>query len=575
MSDIISPVITDAARLAALREAVRPRAYPATAYDHLCRVAAVALDVPVVLVSLVDDAGQFFHGMSGLLGEIATCRSTPLSQSFCRHVVERGAALRIVDSRVHPLVQDNPIIGRLGVIGYLGVPLTTSAGHCLGSLCAITHVPREWTPADESVLSDLSHIVISDLELRAELNYREAREAAGDPSIGAEGLPGSARDLLEQLHEGVAAVDRSWRLTYLNTVGARALDVSPSTVAGQVLWEAVPSIAGTPFERLLREAAAARQALELEAQVERTGRWFDVRVVPARHGLSVYFTDTTERRRTLQALQSREEQLRHAQKMEAIGALAGGIAHDFNNLLTVIRANTELLLENDDDREQRAADLTEIHQAATRAAALTQQLLAFGRRQPVQAGPLDVSSTVASLSPMLRRLIPSSVEMETIAPVALPAVRMDVSQLEQVVVNLMVNARDAMPTGGKLRLQVSAVELPAPRADGAVVVPEGNWVTVTVRDSGVGIAPSHLARIFEPFFTTKELGKGTGMGLATVYRIVDDAGGFIAVDSVVGSGTRVRVYLPALTEGAEAFDEGAPVISDGQQRLRLIHPVLV
>ena len=165
--------------------------------------------------------------------------------------------------------------------------------------------------------------------------------------------------------------------------------------------------------------------------------------------------------------------------------------------------------------------------------------------------------------------------METIAPVALPAVRMDVSQLEQVVVNLMVNARDAMPTGGKLRLQVSAVELPAPRADGAVVVPEGNWVTVTVRDSGVGIAPSHLARIFEPFFTTKELGKGTGMGLATVYRIVDDAGGLIAVDSVVGSGTRVRVYLPALTEGAVANEEGAPVTLDDQQRLRLIHPVLV
>lgn len=578
MSELLSPVITDPARLAVLREAVRPRAYPATAYDHLTRVAAVALDVPVVLVSLVDDTGQFFPGMTGLLGEIATCRRTPLSHSFCRHVVERGAVLRIEDARIHPLVQDNPAIDALGVIGYLGVPLTTSAGHVLGSLCAITHAPRAWTPADESVLLDLSQLVISDLEVRAELNRRDVLDAAAATMVRVEGLPDSAEDLLEQLHEGVAAIDRDWRLTYLNSVGARALHVAREHMLGQVLWQAIPSVMGTPFEQLLREAAAARRPLELEAQMDNTGRWFDVRVIPARHGLSVYFTDTTERRQTLAELQLREEQLRQAQKMEAIGALAGGIAHDFNNLLTVIRANAELLLDDDGDSgdpAQRRADMMEIHTAATRAASLTRQLLAFGRKQQVQPRPIDVSGTIADLIPMLRRLIPSTVEIETRCPEELPAVHMDGGQLEQVVVNLVVNARDAMPTGGRLRLHASAVQFDHPTRDASVVIPAGRWVTVTVQDSGVGIDAPDLSRIFEPFYTTKELGRGTGLGLATVFRIVHDAGGHIAVASQVGKGTRLRLYFPAVLADAAAHagdgDGTVPVTGS----MRLITPVLV
>lgn len=524
-----------------------PRAYPQHAYDPLTRIAATALDVPIALVSLVDDKGQFFQGMTGLLGEIAICRSTPMSHSFCRHVVESGAVLRIVDARVHPLVSDNPVIEELGVVGYLGIPLTTSGGYSLGSLCAITHTPREWTPADESTLTDLARMVISDLELRAELAHRERLDNGRDPSLAAEGLPSRAQDLLEQLHEGAAALDREWRFTYLNRVGARSLGVDASTVIGKSVWDVVPALNDSPFGRLLREVAAAHQPLELEAFMEGISRWFDVRAVPARHGLSVYFADTTDRRYALEALQLREAQLRQAQKMEAIGALAGGIAHDFNNLLTVIRANTELLLDDLGDDDVRAADLREIHVAATRAAALTQQLLAFGRKQQVQRRAIDVSSTIMSLTPMLRRLIPSSVEIESRCPDALPSVFMDAGQLEQVVVNLAVNARDAMPHGGLLRLHVSAIELHVPLQDASVEVPAGRWVTLVVQDTGNGMDAATLPRIFEPFFTTKDVGKGTGLGLATVFRIVDDARGVIAVDSRVGRGSRFRLYLPAMT----------------------------
>lgn len=567
MSDLYMSVLADPARLMVLRDAVRPRLFPSSAFDALTRVGARALDVPMVLVSLVDDQGQFFPGATGLLGEIAACRSTPLSHSICRHVVESGKALAIEDARVHPLVCTNPIVEELGVVGYLGIPLTTSDGLCLGSMCAMTFEPRVWTPADESALRDLADIALDELELRAELTYRERLADGQDPSLEAEGLPARSEDLLAHLHEGAASVDRQWRITYINDAGCKALEVEQSAVLGQDIWSAVCSLAGSPFETLLRDAAASRKPLELEAYVPQSERWYEVRAVPARHGLAVYFTDSTERRRAVEALAIREEQLRQAQKMEAIGALAGGVAHDFNNLLTVIRANCELLLDDIAPTDMKHADLREIQEAATRAAALTQQLLAFGRRQVVQPQQVDLPTTILSLAPMLRRLIPTTVQIETRCPPDLPAVFVDPGQLEQVIMNLVVNARDAMPGGGVVRVQASAVDLPVSFRDGTALVPPGRWVTLVVQDTGMGIDPTHLSRIFEPFFTTKEVGKGTGLGLATVFRIVDDAGGVIAVDSFPSRGTRIRIYFPVA--------HITPDASPARTSTRLITPAFV
>ena len=229
--------------------------------------------------------------------------------------------------------------------------------------------------------------------------------------------------------------------------------------------------------------------------------------------------------------------------MDAVGQLAGGIAHDFNNLLTAILGYTQFLAEVVTDPRQ-AKDVNEILSAANRAAALTRQLLAFSRRDPAEIVTLDVNGTIGGLTNMLQRLVGEHVELSTTLANDLHAVRVDRSQLEQVLVNLVVNARDAMPRGGSIEIETSNVHLAEDAIERTLVKP-GPYVRLAVSDTGVGIAEAIRPRIFEPFFTTKETGKGTGLGLATVYGIVTQAGGYISVYSELGHGTTFKVYLPA------------------------------
>jgi two-component system, cell cycle sensor histidine kinase and response regulator CckA len=238
-------------------------------------------------------------------------------------------------------------------------------------------------------------------------------------------------------------------------------------------------------------------------------------------------------------------QLRQAQKMEAVGQLAGGIAHDFNNLLTAINCNVELLLDAIDPGDARREDVVQIREAASRAATLTRQLLAFSRRQVLQPKPLDLNGTVGAIERMLRRVLSGDVRLRTDLQPALPAVFADAGQMEQVVMNLVLNARDAMPTGGDILLATRSVLLNASLQHRFGVLPPGAYVTLGVHDEGSGMAPEVMERLFEPFFTTKGQGKGTGLGLATVHGIVMQSGGQIAVQSILGRGTDFTVYLPA------------------------------
>ncbi len=264
--------------------------------------------------------------------------------------------------------------------------------------------------------------------------------------------------------------------------------------------------------------------------------------------------DVTERRRL-------EEELRQAQKLESIGRLAGGIAHDFNNLLTTILGVGELLAADLPAGGSQAADAAAILEAGRHAAALTRQLLAFSRKQRLEVHPVRLEEVCRAFSPMLTRLIGEEIEVRLDLDVAAPPVLADRSQVEQVLMNLAINARDAMPRGGRLAIEVASVAAEAPRPDGP---PPGRWVRLSVADTGTGMTPEVAAQAFEPFFTTKERGKGTGLGLATVYGVVTQHGGHARLLTAPGQGARFDLYFPEATSAAAEVPSGASVVGEAR-----------
>jgi len=329
--------------------------------------------------------------------------------------------------------------------------------------------------------------------------------------------------------------------------------------------------------RICREAIQKGEDHEYEYRALRSdGRevWLRdiVHVVPNATGGSAQLrgltVDLTERKRAEEALQVTEEQLRQAQKMDAVGKLAGGIAHDFNNLLMVIRGEADLILRWLDSNSPLRQNAEGIREASDQAASLTRQLLAFSRKQVLAPAVVDLNTVVAGIQQMLRRLITETIHLETITTPDLGLVKADPGQLEQMILNLAVNARDAMPDGGRLTIATSNVEMEVTSAQQRGVAP-GAYVVLEVSDTGVGIDSETQKHLFEPFFTTKDQGKGTGLGLSTVYGIVRQSGGHIRLDSEPGKGATFRVYLPRVEQSQQASAragsgqrEGAAVARD-------------
>ena len=360
--------------------------------------------------------------------------------------------------------------------------------------------------------------------------------------------------LVRHTSDVIMVVDEQLIVRYASPSSEALWGRAASALVGQDLTTLVEATSRREVTRLLSERLARPGQTDL-ARVRVPGpdgssRRIEAVAVsllhePSVHGIVITMRDQTERIQL-------EEQLAQAQKMEAVGQLAGGVAHDFNNLLTTILGHTEVGLEELEEGHPVREDLTQIRRASELAASLTRQLLAFSRKQVVEPRLVDVSVSLDQVARLLRRLIKEHVEIALEVPRDLGQVRVDPSQLEQVVLNLAVNARDAMPDGGKLTIQARTTIVPGPLADAVIPPPQGRCIVVEVIDTGMGMDPATQARIFEPFFTTKPIGRGTGLGLASVYGIVKQSGAGLVVRSAPGKGSTFSVFFAWVAPEPEA-----------------------
>lgn len=362
----------------------------------------------------------------------------------------------------------------------------------------------------------------------------------------------------EKTAESLFVLDLDWRFVYLNDQAVRDTRQTADDLLSRSLWEKFPALVGTPLEGHYRRAMAEQTPVHFEMRGLLCSRWLEVHAFPALEGLVVYTRDASDRRRL-------EDQLRQVQKMEAVGQLAGGVAHDFNNMLTVIEGYAHLLLEQLEPAGPADGMAREILKAAVRAADLTKQLLAFGRKTMTAPRFLDLNAIITDAEHLLRRVVGEDVEVIVDLGTGPRPLHADPDQLHQLLMNLTLNARDAMPRGGRLTLRTRDAQWDVDSAAEAPGVRPVSYISLEVADTGCGMTEDVRSRIFEPFFTTKASGKGIGLGLAVVYGIVTQAGGHITVRSAPGQGCTFQIYLPRAEEvrGPEAPVNGVGAVADG------------
>jgi signal transduction histidine kinase/PAS domain-containing protein len=372
--------------------------------------------------------------------------------------------------------------------------------------------------------------------------------------------------IFESTTDCVLLIDRNWNISYVNE---RAKADVCGALVDMNLWHVFPDAVGTETEERIRQAMSEQCSASFEAYLPLRAVWREINAFPSGEGLALFSRDITAHKQALEARRQIEEQLHQSQKMEAIGQLTGGVAHDFNNLLMVISGNLELI----DDRAANRNGIQEFavaaRKAADRGARLTAQLLAFSRRQTLNPKPVHAGSLVRDFQELIQRAIGEGCKIKLVVEDRLWLCHADPAQLETSLLNLALNARDAMPGGGTLEIEVRNVTL---RDNAIADVAAGPYVRLSVRDTGCGMAPETLDRVFEPFFTTKEVGRGTGLGLSMVYGFVRQSGGHVAIESEVGVGTTISLYLPKSTQAPAEVAEVAPIrdIPAGSERILMV-----
>jgi len=482
-----------------------------------------------------------------------------VGRSCTAYVYRTGNAMLIPQKAFDDLAER----GEVELVGtpspsWLGAPLRTP-GATIGVL-VVQHYEAEdaFTERDLEFLSSVGGQVAVAIERkRAEAKVRESEARL--------------RVLVEQLPAVLWAVDKNLCFTSALGAGLARLGLKPNQLVGMSLLDYFETADGSFLPVAAHRRAVAGEPVTFH--IEWKGGSYACHVEPLRgeagvvQGAICMALDITDRKQL-------EEQLRQAQKMEAVGRLAGGIAHDFNNLLMVIQGYADLLAERLPSEDPLRRNAEQIQMASQRATSLTRQLLAFSRKQMLAPTVLNIQGVVADMEKILRRLIGEDIALEASSAPDLGLIKADRSQIEQVILNLAVNARDAMPEGGRLTIETANIEIDAGYAHPPEVLSPGKYVMLAVTDSGCGMDAETQAHIFEPFFTTKEKGKGTGLGLATVYGIVKQSGGYIWVYSEPGRGTSFKVYLPQIEEERPEIghDRGSvtPTLLRGSETILLV-----
>jgi PAS domain S-box-containing protein len=479
---------------------------------------------------------------------------------FVRHVLESGGQL---------VLKDNPKAMLPGGSSFgdtarpsaaiILVPIRESA-KVIGFLSIHSYTPKAY---DQSGLETLQSLADHCAGALKRISAQEALVAS----------EANYRSLVERSPDAIF-LHREGTFVYANPAGLKLLGATkPQEVLGRSVFDLVPPENRDLIGRRFRQAVEGGVNPLLEQKVLRLdGTLLDAEAtsIPCTYegkpAVQTVMRDITARKQL-------EDQLRQSQKMEAIGQLAGGVAHDFNNMLAVIRGNAELLLMDESQHTSATNEcLKQITAASERAANLTRQLLAFSRKQVMQSQPLVLNKVIADLTKMLKRIIGEHIDLQCRYADRLPFVRADAGMIEQVLLNLAVNARDAMPRGGRLLITTDTASLDAAYAQTHPEASAGEFVCLTVTDTGTGISPEHLPRIFEPFFTTKELGKGTGLGLATVYGIVTQHRGWVDVSSQPGAGATFKIYLPVIPPppAAAAASQADTEVPGGTETILLV-----
>jgi two-component system cell cycle sensor histidine kinase/response regulator CckA len=546
MDTRIDELVHDEERLETLRALGLLDTPREEAFDALTRLATRLLNVPVALITLVDAERMFFKSSSGLQEPWASRRGTPMDYSFCRAALGRMDPLVIPDARRDPRVAGSRSIDEIGVEAYLGAPLISN-GHVLGTFSVFDSKPREWIEDEIDSVRDFATTVTTAIELRAaHVRLREQQDNLLEAQSRLETLFRAAPVAVWSVDENGAV--GLWSEGAQELFGYSASDVignPPPMVAANELDAAL-------FDEVLADLARGKHIDAFEATMQhRSGREVPIHLWAAPlaeggGGSMAIAADISERLQSERVRRELELRVAESDRMEAVGRLSGVIAHDFNNLLTAIQGYASLIgtrVEGEDLNE----DVAQILAATQRASDLTRQLLTFSSGRPVRADVVDVCKEVKALEGILQQL---AGDTHVLAVSAAPEplwTSINKTHLEQVLVNLVVNARDAAPPGSEIRVTVRHEAWDEDHLDaGGALLSPGEYCEICVSDHGPGIAPDLREKIFEPFFTTKEESGGTGLGLATVYAITKQNGGTIVLDSHPEQGTSVRILLPSV-----------------------------